>query len=231
MHVELQNLTRHPLIKFYRSRLCWSTKKRKGYAIDTPKTQKTPDHLPMIGGSYLPTWWSWRELNSWPLECHTLATGQKPNSTNELSLLTVYSPSVLIHFDIFCISQSDFMGKDFQHFLVLNAQVTHGDARGWMVAGPHSPPTQPRWSIGMVWAQQHKILRGLWLQAHIARNSGFFCQCVMGSLAVNSWRMPNRNMACRLSIFRFWVAGDLFVNRAAKHPTACSLAGAATRRL
>jgi len=39
----------------------------------------------------------------------------------------------LIHFDTFCISQSDFMGKDFKHFLVLNAQVSHGDTRGCKV--------------------------------------------------------------------------------------------------
>ena len=34
---------------------------------------KTPDHFSMIGGFYLPIWWSWRELNSWPLECHSSA--------------------------------------------------------------------------------------------------------------------------------------------------------------
>ena len=36
----------------------------------------------------------------------------------------------MIHFDTFCISQSDFMGKDFKHFPVLNAQITHGDTGG-----------------------------------------------------------------------------------------------------
>ena len=93
-------------------------------------TRKNPRPSSDDRGFWLPIWWSWRELNSWPLECHTKALCPKPYTANKIRLLNVYFSSFLIHFDTFCISQSDFMRKDFKHFFVLNTQVTHGDNSG-----------------------------------------------------------------------------------------------------
>ena len=42
----------------------------------------------------------------------------------------VYFGSKAIHFDTFRIFGSDFVSQDFKHFLVLNAQITHGNTWG-----------------------------------------------------------------------------------------------------
>ena len=87
----------------------------------------------MIGGfDYL----SGGAEENWTLDLlNAILRHHAPNLTQPIKsgyYMYIFRPFWYISIQ-FCISQSDFMGKDFKHFLILNAQVSHGETRGWMV--------------------------------------------------------------------------------------------------